>query len=362
MTAAPDLSVPAVSARAQEVVGAHHSRLRRKRLILAALVLLTLVVVVADIAIGGESLRIGDTVRAIFVPWDAPVVDTEIVWHIRMPMTVTGILVGAALSLAGAEMQTILNNPLAEPYTLGVSAAASFGAALSLVIGVSAIPVLGLIGTAGTAWVFAMLTSAVIIGFSVLRGPHTETMVLLGIAMVFLFTALLSLMQYVASEAQLQQVVFWTLGSLSRASWPQVGMLAAVLVVAVPLVLRASWKLTAMRLGDDRARALGVRVERLRIVVLAGISLVAATAVSIAGSIGFVGLVGPHVARMLVGEDHRYFVTASLFSGAFLLCASSLVAKMIVPGVLIPVGIITSIVGVPVFLGLILSRRRKLWT
>ncbi|SFO50625.1 FecCD family ABC transporter permease [Amycolatopsis rubida] len=360
MTAQAELASPEV--RVAEVVGAHRGRVRRKRLTVTVLVLLTIAAAVADVAVGGEALGIGDTVRAIFTPWDAPVMDTEIVWHLRMPMTATAVLVGAALSLAGAEMQTVLNNPLAEPYTLGVSAAASFGAALSLVVGVSAIPVLGLAGTAGTAWIFAMLTSAVIIGFSVVRGPHTETMVLLGIAMVFLFTALLSLMQYVASEAQLQQVVFWTLGSLSRASWPQVGMLAVVLLVAVPLVLRASWKLTAMRLGDDRARALGVRVERIRIVALAGISLVAATAVSIAGSIGFVGLVGPHIARMLVGEDHRYFVTASLFGGAFLLCASSLVAKLLVPGVLVPVGIITSIVGVPVFLGLILSRRRALWT
>ncbi|WP_205673254.1 MULTISPECIES: FecCD family ABC transporter permease [Amycolatopsis] len=360
MTAQAELASPEV--RVAEVVDAHRGRARRKRLTVTALVLLTIAVAVADIAVGGEALGIGDTVRAIFTPWDAPAMDTEIVWHLRMPMTATAILVGAALSLAGAEMQTVLNNPLAEPFTLGVSAAASFGAALSLVAGVSAIPVLGLVGTAGMAWIFAMLTSAVIIAFSVVRGPHTETMVLLGIAMVFLFTALLSLMQYVASEAQLQQVVFWTLGSLSRATWPQVGMLAVVVLVAVPLVLRASWKLTAMRLGDDRARALGVRVERVRIVVLAGISLVAATAVSIAGSIGFVGLVGPHIARMLVGEDQRYFVTASLFGGAFLLCASSLVAKLLVPGVLVPVGIVTSIVGVPVFLGLILSRRRTLWT
>ncbi|MFE3170291.1 FecCD family ABC transporter permease [Amycolatopsis sp. NPDC059090] len=361
MTAAPVLAEPST----HDVVRAHRGRMRRKRLTVTALALLALVVAVADVVVGGESLSIVETVRAIFAPWNAPAADTEIVWHIRMPMTVTGILVGAALSLAGAEMQTILNNPLAEPYTLGVSAAASFGAALSLVVGVSAVPVLGVLGTAGTAWVFALLASAVIIGFSAARGPDTETMVLLGIAMVFLFTALLSLMQYVASEAQLQQVVFWTLGSLTRATWPQVGMLAVVVLAAVPLVLRASWKLTAMRLGDDRARALGVPVARMRIVVLAGISLVAATAVSIAGSIGFVGLVGPHVARMLVGEDHRYFVAASLSGGAFLLCASSLAAKLIVPGVVVPVGIITSIVGVPVFLALILSRRRTrrtLWT
>lgn len=341
---------------------AHRMLLRRKRILIAVLAVLAAAVAVGDAAVGSEGLSLGSTLQAVFTPWRAPTVDTEIVWHIRMPMTMTGILVGAALALAGAEMQTILNNPLAEPYTLGVSAAASFGAALSLVTGFSALPLGALLGTAGTAWIFAILTSAVILLFSLLRGPHSETMVLLGIAMVFLFTALLSLMQYVASEAQLQQVVFWTLGSLGRANWPQVALLAAALVIAAPLLFHAGWRLTAIRLGDDRARSLGVRVERIRIIVLAGISLLAATAVSIAGSIGFVGLVGPHVARMLVGEDHRYFAAASLLSGSILLCGASLVSKVVIPGVIIPVGIVTSIVGVPVFLALILSKRRQLWS
>ncbi|MBP2355856.1 iron complex transport system permease protein [Kribbella aluminosa] len=361
MTAVTSVIEAGPEAIAAEVVRDHGIQQRRRRLTVAGLGLLLLVAVVGDVMVGGEGLRLADTVRALFTPWHAPTIDEQIVWNIRMPMTATGVLVGAALALAGAEMQTILNNPLAEPYTLGVSAAASFGAALSLVAGLSALPLGSLLGTAGMAWVFAMLASAVIIAFSIIRGPHTETMVLLGIAMVFLFTALLSLLQYVASDAQLQQVVFWTLGSLSRASWQQVAMMAVVLAIAVPLLLRASWQLTAMRLGDDRARALGVNVAKVRIVVLAGISLVAATGVAIAGSIAFVGLVGPHVARMLVGENHRHFVPASMFGGALLLVASSLVSKLLVPGVIIPVGIITSIVGVPVFLGLILSRRRQLW-
>lgn len=357
-----DVGPAELSARADGALQAHRGGRRRKRLIVAGLAVLAVAVAVGDVAVGGEGmLPLGETVRAVFAPWSAPTVDTAIVWTIRMPMTAIGILVGAALALSGAEMQTILNNPLAEPYTLGISAAAGFGAALSVVVGVSAVPFGALLGMAGTAWVFAMLTSALILAFSTLRRANTEVVILLGIAMVFLFTALLSLMQYVASEAQLQQVVFWTLGSLGRASWAQVAMLAAVLVVVTPLVLRASATLTAMRLGDDRARALGVDVDRVRIVALAAASLVAATAVSIAGSIGFVGLVGPHVARMLVGEDHRYFVSASLLSGAILLCGSSMVSKLLVPGVIVPVGIVTSIVGVPVFLALILSRRRQLW-
>ena len=352
---------PALLARAAEAVHAHRRTLRRQRWILLALAVLTIVMIVADVSIGSDGLQLGETIRAIFAPGASPRVDVKIVWELRMPMTATAVLVGAALALAGSQMQTVLGNPLAEPYTLGISAAASFGAALSLVLGFSALPFGELLGTAGTAWVFAIASSGVIIAVNATRGAHTETMVLLGIAMVFLFSSLLALMQYVASETQLQQVVFWTLGSLGRSSWPQAGLLAGVILVAFPALMRVSPQLTAMRLGDERAQALGVPVARLRILVLAGLSVVAATAVSIAGSIGFIGLVGPHVARMLVGQDHRYFAGASLLTGAILLCGSSLVAKLIVPGVILPVGIITSIIGVPVFLALILSRRRMSW-
>lgn len=361
MTGSGTLTDPVAGDGASAAGHAHRAVVRRRTLILIGLVVLCVVAALGDISVGGGGMPIGRVVSTLLNPSGVPAVDREIVWNIRLPMTLTGLLVGGALSMAGAEMQTILGNPLAEPYTLGISAAASFGAALSLVVGVGAFPLGALLGTAGTAWLFAMLACAVILVVSALRGPNTETMVLLGIALVFLFTALLSLMQYVASEAQLQQVVFWTLGSLSRAGWPSVALLTAVVGVAMALVLRIGPALTAFRLGDERARALGVPVERLRMIVLFGVSLVAATAVSVAGTIGFVGLVGPHAARILLGEDQRHFLPGSLVCGATLLCGASVVSKIIAPGVIIPVGIVTSIVGVPVFLALILSRRRQMW-
>ena len=351
----------AISPEAQ-ARGTYHAMIRRKRLVVAGLFALMVLVLLGDIAVGGGSLAFSELLRACFAPWTAPPVVDQIVWNIRMPMSLTGVLVGGALAVAGAEMQTILNNPLAEPYTLGISAAAGFGAALSVVLGVAALPLGAVLGMAGSAWVFAMIACGVILGFSLLRGASTESMILLGIAMVFLFTALLSLMQYVASEAQLQQVLFWTLGSLSRTTWPQIGLIAAALAIITPVFYRGSWTLTAFRLGDDRARALGVAVERTRIIALIGVSLLAATAVAFAGTIGFVGLVGPHIARTLVGEDQRYFLPASLLCGSILLCGASLASKLIVPGVIIPVGIITSLVGVPVFLLIILSSRRRLWS
>lgn len=349
---------PPLVERAGGATHAYRTMIARRTAIVGILFLITAALFVADVCVGGSGLPLKQLFQGIFTPWDAPETIQQIVWSIRMPMSVTGVLVGAALAIAGVQMQTILNNPLAEPYTLGIAAAAGFGAALSVIVGVSTLSVLG---TAGSAWIFAMIACAVILGFSTLRGASAESMILLGIALVFLFTALLSLAQYVASDAQLQQVVFWTLGSLSRATWPQVALLAGALMIITPIFRRASWTLTTFRLGDDRARALGVNVERTRMLVLIGVSLLAATAVAVSGTIGFVGLVGPHAARMLVGENQRHFLPAAALCGSALLCGASVVSKLIVPGVIIPVGIITSIVGVPLFLALILSRTRRLW-
>lgn len=353
---------PGAPAPPPGAAGAYRALVRRKRLVLVLLLVLTVGIFLGDLAVGSGSMSFPELLRALFTPGRAPAVDAQVVWNIRMPMSVTAILAGASLAVAGAEMQTILNNPLAEPYTLGISAASGFGAAFSVVVGLSALPIGALLGMAGSAWVFAVVTCGVILVFSAIRGAGTESMILLGIAMVFLFNALLALMQYVASEVELQQVVFWTLGNLTRATWPQIGLMALAFVLITPLFHRASWSLTAFRLGDDRARALGVPVVRTRMLTLLGVSLLAATTVAFTGTIGFVGLVGPHVARILVGEDQRYFLPASLLCGSSLLCGASLASKLIVPGTVVPVGIITSLVGVPVFLVIIMSTRRRMWS
>ncbi len=334
---------------------------RRRQAVLAGLAGLLLLSLLLDIALGPASLALGEVVSALLARSTTTPSVGVIVWEIRLPMALTAVLVGAALATAGAEMQTILNNPLASPFTLGVSAAASFGAALAFVTGIGVLPVAGIFLVTTNAFVFALLASVTIYLVSRLRGASVETMVLLGIAQVFLYNALLALLEYLANEQTLQQIVFWTLGSLAKATWPKVGLLALALVVTLPPLLRQVWRLTALRLGEEQARGLGVDVERLRLRVLLLVSLLAAIAVAFVGTIGFVGLVGPHVARMLVGEDQRYFLPASALAGALLLSATSIVSKTIVPGVLVPIGIITALIGVPFFVVLILSQRRALW-
>jgi iron complex transport system permease protein len=211
------------------------------------------------------------------------------------------------------------------------------------------------------AFLMAMAAALFIHFASTMRGVSVETIVLLGIALVFTFNAALSLLEYLASEQALAAVVFWTMGSLTKATWPKVWFTAAVLVVTVPLFMKDAWALTALRLGDDKAASMGVNVRRLRLQTMMIVSLLAAIPVSFVGTIGFVGLVGPHIARMVVGEDQRFFLPGAVICGALLLSVTSVVSKVLIPGAILPIGVITALVGVPFFFVLIFSNRRRAW-
>jgi iron complex transport system permease protein len=208
------------------------------------------------------------------------------------------------------------------------------------------------------AFIFAFGAMMLLQAATKLRGAGAEVLVLFGIALVFAFNALVALLQFIATDQALQQIVFWTMGSLARSSWEKVGLMALALALAVPFSLRAAWRLTVLRLGEDRARSFGVDVAATRRGALLRVSLLAGVSVAFVGTIGFVGLVGPHIARLLVGEDHRFFLPAAALCGALLLALSSVVSKLVVPGVLVPVGIVTALIGVPVFVVLVMTRGR----
>jgi len=331
--------------------------LRQRLLICGALVLALLVCLLADITLGSTSFAASDVLKAIFSPASVDPDTQVIVRELRLPFALMAVLVGAALSLAGAEMQTILNNPLASPFTLGVSSAASLGAALAIVLdlGIPGVPASWLI--TANAFVFAFASVLLLQAVASMTGG-VQSLVLFGIALVFSFNAMVALLQYLASADALQQLVFWSMGSLSRASWPAVQTLAIVFFVVLPFSLRAAWQMTTLRLGDERAATLGIDVARLRLGALLRISLLAATAVAFVGTIGFIGLVGPHIARMLIGEDHRFFLPVSALMGALIMSLSAIVSKQLIPGVILPIGIVTAVVGVPLFMSLILKRGR----
>jgi len=333
----------------------------RRKLILAGFAAVLLACLIVDLMLGPARYSVSEVVNALLSPSTAPAAVRVVIWDIRLPVALMAVVTGAALAIAGAQMQTVLNNPLASPFTLGISAAASFGAALALVFGVSIVPLAIDYVVPLNAFIMAMGASLLIHLLSQRRGVTTETVVLLGIALVFTFNALLALLQFFASEQALGAVVFWMMGSLTKANWHKLAITSAVLLICVPLFARRAWALTTLRLGDEKAASFGIDVRYLRLETMLLVALLAAVPVAFVGTIGFIGLVGPHIARMVIGEDQRFFMPASALAGAAVLSASSVVSKSLIPGLIFPISIVTALVGVPFFFSLILTSRRRSW-
>ncbi|ASX26589.1 FecCD family ABC transporter permease [Candidatus Williamhamiltonella defendens] len=334
---------------------------RKKICLLLFLALLLILNFLLDLALGPANYDLWDIAKALIMPNTVPVQLRVVLWDIRMPMALMALLVGAALSVSGAQMQTILNNPLASPFTLGIAAAASFGAALGLVFGLRLFPILTEYMISINAFIMALFSACMIYLLSLRRGVRAETLVLLGIAMVFTFNSLLALVQYFSHEQAVAAVVFWTMGSLMKTTWPKVAVVFSIFILTLPLLIKRVWALTALRLGDEKAQSLGINVKNIRLEILLLVSLLASIPISFVGAIGFIGLVGPHIARMLIGEDQRFFMPASLLTGALLLSISSVVSKLLIPGIVVPIGVVTSLIGIPFFVTLILHSRRNTW-
>ncbi|SJL83351.1 FecCD family ABC transporter permease [Vibrio palustris] len=315
---------------------------------------------IGDIVTGPSMLNVSQVLYAVANTLGFSVnVDSTtyiIVSNLRMPIAIMAVVVGGSLGVGGAEMQTLLNNPMASPYTLGMAAAAGFGAALMLYIGSLglesqyAIPI--------GAFIWCMLSACFLFSLARMRHISSGQLILAGISLLFLFQSLLSLVQFVASPELSQQILFWLFGSLAKASWSNVALVSLVVLTCCVFLMRDSWKLTALRLGEERAKSLGVDVTKLRLKILFLVALMTATVTSFVGIIGFIGIVAPNIARMMVGEDQRFFLPLSFVVGGFLLSSASVLSKMIVPGALFPIGIVTAIIGVPFFFWLIIAGRR----
>lgn len=352
--------MPAGSAPPSSIVRRYALVLRKRLAVVGVLILLSALAFGLDLVTGPSDLAVADVLRGLFDPDAVRPTQAFIIRDVRLPAALAALLVGAALALAGAEMQTILNNPLASPFTLGVSAAATLGAALAISLGLSVAGVAQAWVVSANAFVFALGSVFLLQGLARLRGSGPETLVLFGIALVFAFNALVGLIQFVSSQQALQQLVFWSLGSLGGANWTAVLLLGLTILITFPFSYAARWRMTALSMGDERAQSFGVAVGRLRFASLVRVSLLAAVSVAFAGTIGFVGLVGPHLARLLVGEDHRFLLPASACCGALVLSLASTASKVVVPGAVLPLGIVTALVGVPAFLALVVGRRQRL--
>lgn len=315
------------------------------------------VLLALDVGSGAAGLSWKQIFATLFQPQAAGATEHFIIWNLRLPQALMAIAAGAALGLAGAEMQTVLDNPLASPFTLGVSSAAALGAALSLALGLQLPGVPTQYATAANAFVMALLCSLMLDHAARRMQMAQQGIVLLGIALVFGFNAVLALIQLLSDATALQNLLYWMMGSLDGSRWADVALLSAVFLAIGAAALRHAWPLTALRFGEERAGSLGVDTRRVRRWALLRVSVLAATTVALVGVIGFVGLIAPHIARRLWGEDHRWFLPASACIGAIILLAASVCAKQLSSHVEIPAGIVTTLVGIPFFI-IVLSRRR----
>jgi iron complex transport system permease protein len=287
------------------------------------------------------------------------------VWRIYMPIIVAAVVTGAGLALSGTVMQCILRNPLASPYTLGLSNAAAFGAAFAILFLNSGSATSAYISisspyvTAACAFGFAMLATGMIILLTRFTRVSAETMVLAGIAISAMFSAGLTLMQYMADSVQLSAIVSWSFGSLTQANWRWDAMVFLVFLPILLYFVMVRWDLNAIDAGDEVAKGLGVNTERFRVAGLVLSALLSAVLVSGFGVIAFVGLMAPHLARLVTGSDHRFLIPMSAATGALILLAANTVAMNILRPMVLPVGLLTSLLGGPMFIYLLVRRYRR---
>ena len=282
-----------------------------------------------------------------------------VVWDDGVPRAIMGVVVGAGLAVAGVVMQSLLRNPLAEPYTTGVASGASFGAALMFILGLPLTPV-GDHSLAVTlnAIVLAMIPTLAIVLISKQSRMTPTTMILAGVAIMYVFRSMTSLMTLMADSENVEQLYIWNVGSLGPASWDNVGIVFAVTVICIVVLQLMSRDIGLMTVGDRSASSMGVSVRRVRALSLLLVAVMTATIVGFTGTIGFMGLVAPHVARLLVGSNARYLIPCSAAIGAIILIGCDCIANVIVG---IPVGVLTAIIGGPIFIMLLIKGAKRIW-
>ena len=340
--------------------------IKRKYLVILITTLLLLIVSIYAINAGAARL----TLPQIFLTLmgKASLKYQIIIKNIRLPRVLAAIVAGIGLSVAGCVMQNILRNPLASPFTLGISQGAAFGAAVAIVTlgagstqssSMDAVIIKNPYMVTVSAFFWAMFATIVIILLARYRGASPETMILAGVALGSLFSAGTVLIQYFASDVEVASIVFWTFGDIGRASWQELQIMGVLTAAGLVYFLLNRWNYNALLSGEDVAKGLGVDVEKIRLVSMFFSSLIISATVSFLGIIGFIGLVGPHVMKRLIGGDYRFLIPASSVMGGLLLLASDTFGRTIISPVVLPVGAITSFMGAPLFLYLLFRGYEK---
>lgn len=341
-------------------VKAYDKYVKRKVFIIFLTIALLILFSVYAINAGSANVTVKNIITALMGSADDRI--NIIVWNIRLPRILAAVVAGLGLSMAGCVMQSILKNPLASPFTLGISQGATFGAALAIVVfgaGASTSDSV-IINNPYIVVVFAFLGSmastVVVLMLAKNFRATPETLVLSGVALSSLFSAVTMILQYFADDVRVASIVFWTFGDIGRASWSDLALMGIVVVTCAVYFMINRWNYNAMESGEESAKGLGVEVEKVRLLGMLACSFIAAVITSFVGIIGFIGLIGPHIMRRLIGSDYRFLIPASGLLGALVLLLSDTFARTIISPVILPVGAVTSFLGAPLFLYLLARR------
>lgn len=339
---------------------------RTKVIIISLILAILIVLTVYAINAGSSGLSYITVLKTIFGMGDAR--SNIILWNIRIPRVLSAIIAGIGLSVSGCIIQTILRNPLASPFTLGISQGAAFGVTLAITVlgsgsirstSTSAVIINNPYITTICAFIGSILATLIILGFAKYRNVTPESIVLAGVAISSLFSALTTVFQYFSNEIKVASIVFWTFGDIGRANWQDFKFMVAVVLISIVYFLLNRWNYNALASGEETAKGLGVNVERLRLTSMFISSLVTSVIVSFLGVIGFIGLVGPHIVRRLIGRDHRFLIPGSAIVGGLLLLASDTIGRTIIAPVVLPVGAVTAFIGAPLFLYLLIKGYKR---
>jgi len=338
---------------------------KSKRIIFLSLALLLLIILAAvySLFVGAAELNFNDLIKVVFQGNRGMIYN--ILWNIRLPAILTALISGMGLALAGAVMQSILKNPLASPFTLGISHAAAFGAAFAIVVvDISSIPILsfldGLYLPAISAFLFSQLAVIIVLMISVKKQASRESIVLAGIALSSLFTAGTTALEFFADDLELASVIYWTFGDPGRTNWNQFFIILFTLIITLVYFIYHGWSYGVLNTGDELASSLGVDSKKLRLFAMTAASILTSVIISFVGVIGFIGLVTPHIIKKIAaGNQRQFFLNSALAGGLILIIADNLARTAFRP-VVLPVGVLTAFIGAPLFIYLIIKGGQSL--
>lgn len=346
----------------RDLVSEYRTSVARKAAFIAICCISVVLAAGLSLGIGTYHIGFAECYRIVWQHITGNIQDTMLDYFVvdgRLPRISLAILTGIGLAACGCVMQSLMKNPLADPYTTGISAGAGFGATLAMTAGVTIVA--GSYAIVWNAFVFALIPMAVIVGVSKIRDGSPTTMIMAGIAVMYIFNAFSTVFKLFADPDDLAALYKWQVGTMGSAGWNDIALIAFVVIAGCLVLQLHSRKLNILSTGDESARAMGIKVDTMRRVLLVTITLVVACVVSFTGLIGFVGLVAPHIARIFVGSDNRYLIPSSAAFGAALLVIADLIGRTVISPATLEVGVITAFIGGPVFLFLIVRTRKSSW-